>query len=170
MEYFCFMELTNKQLRFCEEYVVDLNATEAAIRSGYSKKTAKQIGSENLSKLAIKDKIEELMLQKRVSSQLTEELIVDELKSLGFYSIKTFINRDNTIATLSDLTTEQLRPVVGIKIKETYTTIGDVTTKDVTTELKLADKRGALVDLGRHIGIFDKDNKQKAIKIKVTRK
>lgn len=152
------MSLTAKQFKFCEEYCVDLNATDACIRSGYSKKTARQMGSENLSKPDIKEKIEELLHQKRIRSELTENLILDELKSLGFYSVKTFINTDNSIAKLTDLTTEQLRPVVGIKVKETFTTIGDVTTKEITTELKLADKRGTLVDLGRHLGIFDKDN------------
>ena len=62
------------------------------------------------------------------------------------------------------------KPIAGIKVKETITTIGDVTTKEVTTELKLTDKRAALTDLGKHLGIFKEDNEQKTIKIKVTRK
>ena len=165
------MPLTNKQILFCQEYVVDLNATAAAIRAGYSKKSAKVIGSENLTKPDIKDKIEELMLDKRIYSNLSEDLILKELQSLGFYSIKTFVNEDNTIKNLSDLSVDQLRPVVGIKVKVTTTRIGeDVTATDVTTELKLADKRATLIDLGRHLGIFDKDNKQKVLKITVKRK
>lgn len=162
--------LTAKQLRFCEEYIVNLNATEAAIRAGYSKRSATVIGHENLTKPDIKAKIEDLLLEKRINSKVTEDQILEELKSLGFYSIKTFIDSDNAIVKLNTLTTEQLRPVVGIKSKESFTTIDNKVVREVTTELKLADKRSALVDLGRHLGIFDKDNKQKAIKIKVTRK
>ena len=54
------VKLTDKQERFCEEYLIDLNATQASIRAGYSKKTAKQAGSENLSKPVISEKIAEL--------------------------------------------------------------------------------------------------------------
>tara|TARA_R110000823_G_scaffold179223_1_gene311603 strand:+ start:1063 stop:1491 length:429 start_codon:yes stop_codon:yes gene_type:complete len=53
-------KLNAKQMRFCEEYLIDLNATQAAIRADYSEKTAKQIGSENLSKPDIAEYIAEL--------------------------------------------------------------------------------------------------------------
>ena len=56
--------LTAKQQRFCDEYLVDLNATQAAIRAGYSKKTAKAIGSENLTKPDIKEYIDQRMAEK----------------------------------------------------------------------------------------------------------
>ncbi len=53
-------KLTPKQKRFCEEYVVDFNATQAAIRAGYSKKSAYSIGPENLKKPKIRNYIREL--------------------------------------------------------------------------------------------------------------
>lgn len=65
------IKLTAKQQRFCDEYLIDLNATQAAIRSGYSKKTARQIGQENLTKPDIKEYIEKKMKQKE------KELIAD---------------------------------------------------------------------------------------------
>lgn len=49
-------ELTDKQARFCEEYLIDLNATQAAIRAGYSEKTAREQAAQNLSKLNIQEK------------------------------------------------------------------------------------------------------------------
>ena len=58
------MALTQKQKRFADEYLIDLNATQAAIRAGYSKKTARQIATENLSKPVIKRYIEEQMAKK----------------------------------------------------------------------------------------------------------
>ena len=53
-------KLTDKQQRFCEEYVIDLNGTQAAIRSGYSSKTARSISNENLTKPDIREYISEL--------------------------------------------------------------------------------------------------------------
>ena len=57
-------KLTQKQQRFCDEYLIDLNATQAAIRAGYSEKTARVIGQENLLKPAIKEYIENRMAEK----------------------------------------------------------------------------------------------------------
>ena len=70
--------LTAKQQRFCDEYLIDLNATQAAIRAGYSKKTAKQIGQENLTKLDIKNYIQERMEQKE------KELIADSTEVMKY--------------------------------------------------------------------------------------
>lgn len=56
-------KLTAKQQRFCDEYLIDLNATQAAIRAGYSEKTARQIGTENLSKPSIREYIDERMAE-----------------------------------------------------------------------------------------------------------
>lgn len=60
-------KLTAKQQRFCDEYLIDLNATQAAIRAGYSKKTARVIGQENLQKPAVKAYIEERMKEKEAA-------------------------------------------------------------------------------------------------------
>ena len=57
-------KLTAKQQRFCDEYLIDLNATQAAIRAGYSKKTAYSIGQENLNKPELKKRIDERMAEK----------------------------------------------------------------------------------------------------------
>jgi phage terminase small subunit len=60
-------KLTAKQQRFCDEYLLDLNATQAAIRAGYSKKTAKQIGQQNLTKLDLKEYIGKRMAEKEAA-------------------------------------------------------------------------------------------------------
>ena len=71
-------KLTAKQQRFCDEYLIDLNATQAAIRAGYSKKTANRIGTENLSKLVIKQYIEARMAEKE------SKLIADQDEVLKY--------------------------------------------------------------------------------------
>ena len=70
--------MTAKQKRFCDEYLIDLNATQAAIRAGYSKKTANRIGTENLSKLVIKQYIDKRMAEKE------SELIADQDEVLKY--------------------------------------------------------------------------------------
>lgn len=71
-------KLTAKQQRFCDEYLIDLNATQAAIRAGYSQRTAKQIGQENLTKPDIKEYIEKRMAEKEAS------LVADQAEVLKY--------------------------------------------------------------------------------------
>ena len=71
-------KLTSKQQRFCDEYLIDLNATQAAIRAGYSKKTARQIATETLSKPYIKEYIDARMAEKE------KKLIADQDEVLKY--------------------------------------------------------------------------------------
>ena len=71
-------KLTAKQQRFCDEYLIDLNATQAAIRAGYSAKTARVIGQENLLKPAIKEYIEKRMAEKEAA------LVADQAEVLKY--------------------------------------------------------------------------------------
>ena len=71
--------LTPKQQRFVEEYLIDLNATQAAIRAGYSEKTAKEIGSENLTKPNIAKAIQEAQESLSNKTQLTVDMVVNGL-------------------------------------------------------------------------------------------
>jgi phage terminase small subunit len=64
------MKLTAKQQAFCEEYLLDLNATQAAVRAGYSAKTARQVGSQNLSKLVIAEYIAESMKKRSKKTEI----------------------------------------------------------------------------------------------------
>lgn len=73
-------KLTAKQQRFCDEYLIDLNATQAAIRAGYSKKTARQTATENLSKPYIKDYIDKRLAEKE------SELIAKQDEVLKYFT------------------------------------------------------------------------------------
>ena len=70
------IKLTSKQATFINEYLVDLNATQAAIRAGYSKRTAGQIGDENLRKPQIAKAIQESMSQRAERTEISSELVV----------------------------------------------------------------------------------------------
>ena len=75
-------KLTAKQQRFCDEYLIDLNATQAAIRAGYSKKTANRTGPENLSKPVIKEYIENRMAEKEASLIANQDEVLKYLTSV----------------------------------------------------------------------------------------
>ncbi|STY71491.1 Terminase small subunit [Megamonas hypermegale] len=77
-------KLTAKQERFCREYIIDLNATRAAIRAGYSEKTANRIASENLSKLDIQEKIRQLQQKIEARTEITQDKVLNELANIGF--------------------------------------------------------------------------------------
>lgn len=159
--------LTPKQIRFCQEYVIDLNATQAAIRAGYSKRSAASIGEENLRKPEILKFIDYLQEQLRKKAGITAEYVVQELRDLAEWNIQDFLDEGNRIKDLTKLSRNITKPVVGIKQTEKVDALGNPV---ITTELKLADKRASWVDLGRHTGAFKEDNDQRAMKIKVTRK
>lgn len=76
------MKLTAKQTRFVQEYLVDLNATQAAIRAGYSKKTANRIASENLSKLDIQIAIQEAQKACQKRTEVTQDYVIGKLKEI----------------------------------------------------------------------------------------
>ena len=69
-------KLTDKQEMFCKEYIIDLNATQAAIRAGYSEKTAQRMGSENLSKPLIQERIAELMKERTERVQIDADWVL----------------------------------------------------------------------------------------------
>lgn len=77
-------KLTAKQQAFIEEYLIDLNATQAAIRAGYSKKTAQQVGSQNLSKLVIQTSIQKAMKQRSERTGITAVKVLDAIAEIGF--------------------------------------------------------------------------------------
>lgn len=77
-------KLTEKQKRFCEEYLIDLNATQAALRAGYSKRTAYSIGDENLKKPEIQNYLSELMKKRSERTGIKADDVINELKSVAF--------------------------------------------------------------------------------------
>lgn len=161
--------LSVKHEIFCQEYIKKKNATQA-YKIAYPKvknsRTAKVNGSRLLTNANVKIRIGELLKELADRNKIKADDVINELKELAFWSINTFIEQGNKIKDISQLKRSITKPVLGIKTKVTEFEGGSST----TVEIKLADKRAALVDLGRHLGIFKEDNEQKTIKIKVTRK
>jgi phage terminase small subunit len=150
-------QLTDKQKRFCEEYIIDLNATQAAIRAGYSEKTAYSIGQENLKKPEIAEFLKKVQNELSERTKIKAEDVINELAKIGFSDIKNYYESDTNQKDITQLDNKFTAAVSSIKVTEME---GDKWSKTVK-EFKLHDKVKALEDLGKHLGIFEKDNKQK---------
>jgi phage terminase small subunit len=168
--------LTPKQERFVQEYLIDLNATQAAIRAGYSAKTAKQQGSENLTKPDVAAAIAEAQQNRAKTAGVTQEAIIEELRKIGFADIRKAIKWNG------HLVREEDNPDGGdvLVIKETRTNLVSLVDSDELDDdtaaaiaevsqnasggvkIKMYDKRAALVDLGKHLGMFKDDSNKPA--------
>lgn len=139
--------MTRKQARFCEEYLIDLNATQAAIRAGYSPDTAGAIGAENLKKPQIQKAISKAMADRSRRTGVNGDRVVMELAKIAFVNAADVINADD--ATLkSTAAPEDLAAIQSIKVKD----LGEM---GMEREIRMADKLKALELLGRHLGLFD---------------
>lgn len=159
-------KLTDKQERFCEEYLIDLNGSQAAIRAGYSKDTAGSIGFENLKKPEIQNRIQELQLERSQRTGITADMVLQELAKCGFTNIQDYINGNLSIKDIASLDADKTKAIASIKKTITEFEGGS---KEMV-EFKLHDKLKALEMIGRHIGFFEKDNNQSKLKIVVTSK
>src|SRR6266508_6196013 len=84
--------LTPKQARFVEEYLVDLNATRAAIRAGSSQHTARSVGAENLTKPDIAQAVAEAQRQQSERTQITADEVLRELALIAFEDVGEFLD------------------------------------------------------------------------------
>ena len=151
------MNLTNKQIKFCHEYILDLNATQAAIRAGYSKNTARFIACENLTKPNIQQKLAELQAETAKRNQVTVDMIIEELKELGFSNIADFMH-DGKMLPLAEVAKNKLKAVSQVKLTRSV----NGNDKREIIEFKLYDKLSALDKLARHCGFYEKDNRKKS--------
>lgn len=143
------MSLTAKQARFVEEYLIDLNATQAAIRAGYSEKTAEAQASRLLRNVKVAEIVAEAQAARSERTGITADMVLQELALIGFANAGDYFDWGPDGVTLKlkdDLTPEQQAVVA--EVSET------VTEKGGTIRMKLHDKKGALVDIGRHLGMF----------------
>lgn len=141
--------MTKKQKRFVEEYLIDLNATQAAIRAGYSPKAAYSIGSENLRKPEIRACIEKAMAERSKRTGINQDRIIMELAKIGLLNPKNLINFEEATVK-EDATEEDLAAISSIRVKRFPTKDGE----GVEREVKMYDKAKALELLGRHLGMF----------------
>lgn len=142
-------KLTEKQKRFVDEYLIDLNATQAAIRAGYSPKTAQEIGSQNLSKLMVQDAIAKEMAERSKRTGVNQDRIVLELAKIAFVKLTDIV--DNTGKIKSSASDDDLSCIESMKYKKSESDSGS----SVEREVKISPKLKGLELLGKHLGMWN---------------
>jgi len=148
-------KLTPKQKAFVEEYLIDLNATQAAIRAGYSKKTARKIGQENLTKPDIQKAIQAAMDERSKRTEVTADRVIKELAKIAFADIRDFVMWDENgveILPSADVDGTVLAEVSETINIQTFPNGGEVEKRQ--KKVKLHDKMKALELLGKHLALF----------------
>lgn len=95
------MALSEKQRRFVDEYLIDLNATQAAIRAGYSEKTANEQGAQNLAKLSIKSEIEKRINDRKQRTEITQDKVLNDIELIKLDAMRTKIDANGNTEMLN---------------------------------------------------------------------
>lgn len=170
------MALTDKQRRFVEEYLVDLNATQAAIRAGYSAKTAQEQSSRLLSNVMVQQAIREAQEARSQRTEITADRVLQELAKIGFADIRKAIRWGRTVAIPVDYgdavvnameSTDHADNGAPVKVHtdialiasdeiddDTAAAISEIKQTKEGLAIKFHPKLEALSKIGQHLGMF----------------
>lgn len=155
-------KLTPKQKAFCEEYIIDFNATQASIRSGYSKKTANRLASRMLSNVDIQSYIQELQQKREERTEITADMVVKELGKVAFLNLEDFYKENGELKEPYELSQNAKSALASYHTKRVK--LGDEVYIDVPN-FKAYDKMKAIELLMKHLGMFnDKEDEDNNIK------
>lgn len=151
-------KLTPKQERFVEEYLIDLNATQAAIRAGYSVRTARSIGEENLTKPDISSAIQAAKAARTERTHITQDRVLQELARIAFFDLRKLYREDGSLKAMHELDDDAAAVLAGVDVVE----IGKASVEDgeikhtpeFTKKAKVFDKTTALTLAMRHLGML----------------
>ena len=139
-------KMTERQKRFCDEYLIDLNATQAAIRAGYSVKTADRIGPELLGKTCVSKYLSDAMKNREERTKISQDKVLAELAAVAFSNVTDIATIKEGVVFIKDteeLTEMQTSAIASIKEGRNG------------VEVKMNDKIKALELLGKHLGLWN---------------
>lgn len=158
-------KLNVNQMRFVDEYLIDLNATQAAIRAGYSAKTAYSIGQRLLKKVEIQAYVSERQKNLSERTGITQDMVLHELAKIAFADIRKAVKWSPAMGEMfvddgsGDLVPVQTNGVMLVSSDEiddsTARAIAEITQTRDGIKIKFHDKQAALVSIGRHLGMFN---------------
>lgn len=140
--------MTQKQKIFCEEYLIDLNATQAAIRAGYSPKAAKEEGSRLLTNANVRACVDRALAERSKRTGVTADRVVRELARVAFVNPTEVVDTDKA-TVLPNASEDDTAAIASVKVK-----VVDGDFSSVEREIKFADKLKALELLGKHLGMY----------------
>lgn len=163
-------DLTPKQQRFVEEYLVDLNATQAAIRAGYSSRTACEQASRLLANVKVSEAIAEARKKLAEKTGITQERVLKEYARIAFLDIRKAFDEEGQLRPVQELDDDTAAAIAGLEVEvkrlpgEADETLegqphgGALKRQHGETarlhKIKLADKKGELDSIARHLGMF----------------
>lgn len=162
------VKLTLKQEKFCLEYLKDYNKTQAAIRAGYAKGTAKEQGYENFTKPHIVARIEELQGNLATSTGITPFRILAELREIGFANVNDYQQDWENLKDWSEVTDRQKAAIMQVETDVTERIVGNsaeegtIIERKTRTRLRFHNKVDALDRLVQHLGFFNQEKGQSA--------
>ena len=145
--------MNEKHRRFVAEYLIDLNATNAAIRAGYSRKTARAQGSRLLADADIGAAIVAGQTKALDKAELTASRVLEELRRLAFSDAKALFDEHGNLRPIHDLTPEQSAAIASIEVIKRNLTTGDGAT-DTIYKIKTWDKTRSLEMLAKHFALL----------------
>lgn len=154
------MALTARQQRFVDEYLIDLNATQAAIRAGYSAKTANRMGAENLSKPGIQAEIQRSIKDRERRTNITQDRVVQELAKVGFFNPSALVDEVGNPLPLHKLSKDALASISveagvdGVKVKQ----LNKITALQELLKHTTAKESASTVDTESAVTIYLPDN------------
>lgn len=148
--------LTAKQQVFVQEYLVDLNATQAAIRAGYSKRTAEWIGPQLLGKTHVAEAVHRAIAKREERTEITQDRVLKEYAKLAFLDPRRFYDENGNLIDIPDLDPDVAAALSAMEV--TWERNGeneDGTPKFCAVrKIKFSDKKAALDSIARHLGMF----------------
>lgn len=160
--------MTNAQKRFCDEYLIDFNATRAyktAYKSCKSDLTARTNASKLLTNTNIQKYISEKQKEIEKRTEITQDKIIQELAKIALFNIKDIYNENGTLKKITELDDDTAKAISGVKILQKAGAMKISLSKtndeiplehipEQTVEFKTNDKTRALELLGKHLGMF----------------
>lgn len=150
--------MTDAQKRFCDEYLIDLNASRAykvAYPSCKKDETARANGSRLLTKANIQNYISEQIEEQKKRTEITQDKVLNELAKIAFGDIRKLYTETGSLKNIQDMDNEAIAMLAGLEVFEEYDGYGaDRERVGETKKVKLTDKLKALELLGKHLGIF----------------
>lgn len=148
-------DLTPKQKMFCREYLVDLNGTQAAIRAGYSKKTANEQAARLLANVSVQHVIQGLMDKRSDSIEITAAKVLKRIDAIADFDIGKLYDKNGRLLPVHEMPEEARRVVASIDVFEEFEGVGRERVQiGETKKVKLYDKLKANELLGRHLKLF----------------
>lgn len=149
------INVNDKHEAFAHEYVKDRNATQAAIRAGYSEKTAYSQGNRLLKNAEVKELIDQLEAATAKKAGVTHERVIKELARVAFLDPRKLFDDDRNSLDISELDEDTAAAIAGVDVFEEYQGRGnDREFIGYTKKYRWADKLRALEMLGKHLGMF----------------